>query len=598
MNTLYELESPDSTQDTSTPKSPKYRRRHEPVVIHTINPALGPLSSRALNRAGTMSPMTPSTPFSSHPSRPRADSTAARMATEVTEAMIQERLDQLTRRLDVFNQQSFDLYTRTQQLAAEFQAKSKRLYQVEDHLLKIQGKPGLSDDFLAHGPQPRRLTNDLEELRMGVKTLRKKFQMAGSVVATVGWWQHLKQNSTGESLPGTGKPLTPMRTFSKKKEKLSLEKIFTNSIPEAISEQSPNEARHLHASPVHEVKPVLGLRSPPLTPKGPLSGSSLLVGPSLETKGEMSVLPIIPDNDIEVTTPTIAMMATPSLPLDAMLEKTPGTTNSDETNGSGFTEEEPPVPVPALLSACAHSLLPSPSAILWSEEVGEAIENNAQEPEPEPELNEPNVASESHPTQQDSKDEEGLVIYRESEKHDFKASESSPARLVSGEMPEALPVNENAELSDVNEAPLTETDAEDQAKDQDKADQESVDKDAQDKSDTFTSASFVQEVQEGPDTWVQAFWRFLIRIEYFLLGTAVLGAMMPDNVYALCAGFSSALMYASLLIYHRVAAPPGSEAPKPPTGTRRVDVAPSGSQSRWSSRYQTSLKSRTSIKTE
>ncbi|KAG0352380.1 hypothetical protein BG005_008169 [Podila minutissima] len=592
MNTLHELESPDSPQDT--PKSPKYRRRHEPVVIHTINPALGPLSSRALNRAGTMSPMTPSTPFSSHSSRPRADSTAARIATEVTEAMIQERLDKLTRRLDAFNQQSFDLYTRTQQLAAEFQAKSKRLYQVEDHLLKIQGKPGLSDDFLAHGPQPRRLTNDLEELRMGVKTLRKKFQMAGSVVSTVGWWQHLKQSSAGEPSPGPGKPLTPMRTLSKKKEKLPLEKIFTDSIPEAISELSPNETRHLQAPPVHEVNPVSCLRSPPLTPKGPLSGSSLLVGLNHESKGDRSVLPVIPDHDIEEATPTIVMMATPSFPLDAMLEKAPGATNLDEIKGIGFTEEEPPVPMPTFLNVFAPPSLPSPSSVpVLSKEV-DAVEAALKDPEPEPELNEPNVTSENtHSTQEDNKNEDELAI-QESEEHGLN-SKSSPAS--SPEVtPEISSLIEDSELSGVEDASFAEMDAEDQ----DKVDQdESVDKDTHDKSsiDTFTATT--TPAQEGPDTWVQAFWRFLIRIEYFVLGTAVLGAMMPDNVYALCAGFFSALVYASLLIYHRIAAPPGSEAPKPPTGTRRrvIVVSPSGSQSRRSSRYRASLNS-TSIKTE
>ncbi|KAG0035074.1 hypothetical protein BGZ82_005424 [Podila clonocystis] len=595
MNTLHELESPYSPQDTPTSKSPKHRRRHEPVVIHTINPALGPLSSRALNRAGTMSPMTPSTPFSSHPSRPRADSTAARIAAEVTEAMIQERLDQLTRRLDTFNEQSFDLYTRTQQLAAEFQAKSKRLYQVEDHLLKIQGKPGLSDDFLAHGPQPRRLTNDLEELRMGVKTLRKKFQMAGSVVATVGWWQHLKQSSSDEPSPGPGKPLTPMRTFSKK-EKLPLEKIFTDSIPEAISELSPNEPRHLHASAVYEVSPVLGLRSPPLTPKGPLSGSSLLVGLSLESKGDMSVLPVIPDHDNEVASPTTVIMATPSFSHeDVVLEKTPRTAIADETKGIGFAEEEPPVPVPAFLSAFAPPSPPYPSPVsVLSEEI-DAVETAK---ESEPELNEPNSASENaHPTQEDSKDEEEMAI-QESEEHGLKSMSSS---VSSPEVkPELTSLIEVTELSDVEEASFAEMDAKDHVEDQDTVDQDrSVDKDTQDKPsiDAFTATS--NPVQEVPDTWVQAFWRFLIRIEYFVLGTAVLGAMMPDNAYALCAGFFSALVYASLLIYHRVAASPGSEAPKPPTGTRRrvIVVSPGGSQSRRSSRYQASLNS-ASIKAE
>ncbi|KAG0090084.1 hypothetical protein BGZ93_009499 [Podila epicladia] len=432
---------------------------------------------------------------------------------------------------------------------------------------------------------------------MGVKTLRKKFQMAGSVVATVGWWQHLKQNSAGEPSPGGGKPLTPMRTFSKKK-KLPLEKIFTDAIPEAVSELSPNETRHLHAPPVHEVNPITGLRSPPLTPKGPLSGSSLLVGLNHDSKGDMSVLPVIPDNDIEVATLTIAMMATPSFPLDAMLEKTPGATNVNETKGIGFTEEEPPVPVPALLSVFAPPSLPSPSSgPALSEEV-DIVETTVKEPEPEPEpeLNESNAASENaHSAQEDDKDEEELVIQK-SKEHGLK-TKSTPASSPKV-TPELISLIEDAELSSVEEASFAEMVAEMVAEDQDKVEQNGLDKDSQDKP-SITSTSTSTPTQEGPDTWVQAFWRFLIRIEYFVLGTAVLGAMMPDNVYALCAGFFSALVYASLLIYHRIAAPPGSEAPKPPTGTHRrvVVVSPSGSQSRRSSRYRASLNS-TSIKTE
>lgn len=487
-------------------------------MIHTINPALGPLSNKALNRAGTMSPKTPSTPLF-HPSRPRADSTAARLAME---AMIQERLDQLTRRLDDFNQQSFDLYTRTQQLAAEFQAKSKRLYQVEDHLLKVQGKPGLSDDFLAHGPQPRRLTNDLEELRMGVKTLRKKFQIAGSVVATVGWWQHMKQNAPDQPSP-TGKPLTPMRTLSKKK-KLPLEKIFTD-ISEATSELSPNET-HLHASPIHEVN-LLGLSSPPLTPKGPLSGSSLLMGLSLETKGDM--LPVIPDHDIDMVPSTI-MNTTPSFLDDAMLDKMPGHPNTNKFDEGAGSEEEPPVPVPAFLE------FPSPpSPYVPLSEDGGSVET-IQEPEPE---NDPVAPKRAHPTQEEDNKEEEVTIHKVEEHDGLQA----PLSSLSEEIEPLL-----FEDTSVEETRLSKDDE--------------PDMDTRNKPVNLTTSP----TQEAPDTWVQAFWRFLIRIEYFVLGTAVLGAMMPDNIYTLCAGFFSALVYASLLIFHRVAAPPGSEAPKPPTG--------------------------------
>ncbi|KAG0290006.1 hypothetical protein BGZ96_006504 [Linnemannia gamsii] len=288
--------------------------------------------------------------------RPRADSEASRLALE---ALIQKRLDRITQRLDEFNFESHELYARTETLAKSFHDNAKRLYKVEDHLLRVQGKPGLSDAYLENGgpPQRRRLTHDLEELRMGVKTLRKKFQVAGSVVSTVEWWKRLKddegqQSATGggvgddsnpahteddqslkdlavSSSPNSPSPLSAStspnivygsrssssssspsfsRTVSRK-EGQALQKIMTAPDATATIYDSPSTTtQDTVSSPdfllPHGAAPAQGLRSPPLTPKGPpsLLGSFLQRGHlddvlHIPTNIKARPLSVIPDMD-------------------------------------------------------------------------------------------------------------------------------------------------------------------------------------------------------------------------------------------------------------------------------------------------------------
>ncbi|KAF9974709.1 hypothetical protein BGZ73_001828 [Actinomortierella ambigua] len=220
---------------------------------------------------------------------------------EALEALLRDRVNSLAERLRVVTQQSKDVHAQAMALGKVFHEKQKRLYQIEDHLLRVQGKPGLSELYLENGSQPRSLTKDLEEFRMGVKTLRRKFQAAGTVVTTAGWWRHLHadskatdKNASSASTSSTGnkddKPRSPViatspvsltPTTRQSRPAVSLE-IFTSptsptsssfSRPGASSSSllSPRDGAsrdHYHNTPASErANPSLGLRSPPLTPK-------------------------------------------------------------------------------------------------------------------------------------------------------------------------------------------------------------------------------------------------------------------------------------------------------------------------------------------
>ncbi|KAF9408744.1 hypothetical protein BGZ94_002209 [Podila epigama] len=621
------MESPEPqlSPDTVTQK-PRQRQRHEPVIIHTINPALGPLSSRALNSASTSSPSTPfplhrtptsapttfamasasatsltSSSASPPTTRSRADSTAATLAME---AMIEERLGQLTRRLHAFNEQSFDLYARTQALAAEFQVKARRLYQVEDHLLKIQGKPGLSEHYLVNGPQPRRLTNDLEELRMGVKTLRKKFQVAGNVVSTVGWWTQLKekgmvkgendasslQEQTQEGTESR-KPLTPMRKFTKKKKQgpLALEKVFMEPARaeaagaaagvglEVIPEPSPSEL--LVSSPVQERSMLgSGLCSPPPTPKV-----------SLPLPDSLSSVGLLPDTEVSVSVqqqeqqeqqaPQQQQQQQQEQELQAVTEAPAAMLATTTTTSATTAISEAPLvsanddDAPEQLSSKSLNALPS------SHEEQQTVghpEPESSDREMEAELGSDRDRQQSGQDGEDKEQEHVTDVSKASNESTLSLGEtssderrhSSLAEIDQEEVKEQTAVEASVSSESTTTTTTTTTTT----------------------STSSTSASSDACTEE--DTWVQQLWRFLARIEYIVLGTAVLGAMMPDNLYALCVGFLSAIMYAALLVHHRVTAPPGTEAPKPPTSIRghvrsqrRVVNRSQGRQSKRSSRY-------------
>ncbi|KAG0364672.1 hypothetical protein BC939DRAFT_461266 [Gamsiella multidivaricata] len=126
------------------------------------------------------------------------------------EAMIESRLEHISSRLNALTQATQHLFSETQDLHNTFQAKAHRMYAIEDNLLRLQGKPGLSNLLLVNGAQPRRGnyksigSGEIEEIKMGVKTLRRKFQAAGNVVSTVGWWRHLKDKAAASA---SGVPL-------------------------------------------------------------------------------------------------------------------------------------------------------------------------------------------------------------------------------------------------------------------------------------------------------------------------------------------------------------------------------------------------------
>ncbi|KAG0300795.1 hypothetical protein BGZ98_008857 [Dissophora globulifera] len=158
------------------------------------------------------------------------DLTAKELALE---AMLESRLELISARLCTLSNDTRTLSTETNKLFDVIQAKFPRLFMLEDHLLRTQGKPGLSNVYLeteststsasaSASPEPQQLPqpqlvprrpahmltgsnsaahvrsigdNEIEEIKMGVRTLRRKFQAASAAVTTVGWWRHLKEKN-------------------------------------------------------------------------------------------------------------------------------------------------------------------------------------------------------------------------------------------------------------------------------------------------------------------------------------------------------------------------------------------------------------------
>ncbi|KAF9930658.1 hypothetical protein FBU30_000198 [Linnemannia zychae] len=138
------------------------------------------------------------------------------------EALLESRLEILGARLKVFNEATLALLAETQALHTSVQAKARRMYIIEDNLLRIQGKPGLPHLFTENGSQRRPTAggignNEIEDIKMGVKTLRRKFQAAGAVVSTVGWWRHLKdkeKTTAVQAVPGLPSSTTTATTVT------------------------------------------------------------------------------------------------------------------------------------------------------------------------------------------------------------------------------------------------------------------------------------------------------------------------------------------------------------------------------------------------
>ncbi|KAF9569998.1 hypothetical protein EC968_002357 [Mortierella alpina] len=516
------------------------------------------------------------------------------------EAMVQAKLDQITLRLDEFNYQSHDLYARTQELAIEFQAKAKRLYQVEDHLLRVQGKPGLSEHYLESGgmgKKPRRLTNDLEELSLGVKTLRNKFQVAGTVAATtVGWLAQLKEKK-GHQDSRLGNTTDHRHTDSEDTtagEEIECEcpvlgpraivTAWTTSSPESSSSTDPD----LDLAPG-------SLRSPPLTPRGPLlrssvlnkggfsgddstylsSSSSSLRGSNHNSKARP--LSIIPD----LEEPTLQISTTCAVSTTEALSPPPQETINDKSEtrpsvpSSHFSPPSPASPVEAWTGFrgqeqeeehghAARAVTDSASAALSEPKSATGLENDVTQGEhAEHAVNQGPLAQLQPDRQQHQQQQQ-----QQQQSVDVSTSLSDNEQETWSEVDQTLeqPIPIATGPTEFTQDKLV-------ASSSSKAPTEVVEtKNNEDPSVAEMDASVSEDADETSDmieaTWIQFFWRLLVRAEYFFLGTAVLGAMMPENLFAFCAGFVSAIMYGILLIRHRITAAPETEAPRPPTGNR------------------------------
>ncbi|KAF9123653.1 hypothetical protein BGX30_001320 [Mortierella sp. GBA39] len=536
-----------------------------------------------------------------------------------------------------------ELYARTETLAKSFHDNAKRLYKVEDHLLRVQGKPGLSDAYLENGgsTRRRRLTNDLEELRMGVKTLRKKFQAAGSVVSTVEWWKRLKDggqdstegdgdsnaartendqslNDLAVSSRSSSSPLSAStspvvvseksrspsfsRTVSRK-EGQALQKIMTTPDATATVYVAPSTSTQdtipsLDPSLPHGASTAAqGLRSPPLTPKSPptLLGSFIQRGHLdnlLHTPTNIKARPLSVIHDLEE--PPLQLPISP--PTTAWTKESKDTTIAAPTPLADDTihfdnQEDYAIPLHSAASSTVQSSLPplqsnnhskndsdnesrpvfleiftppSPAASVSSAFAfagGETAETVSRSTEPMPAVEIPGVETagceeglqgNNKPAEQVSKDD---GADEEMAGLDTTSSNLSPDTV-------AAPVQEH---DNVSSTPVSGTSLASDNKDGlafATSLQPEVSKDAPAK-----EASLITE-NDAEDTWVQFLWKVLIRLEYFLLGTAVLGAMMPESLPALCAGFLSAILYGALVVRHRILAAPESEAPRPPVSTK------------------------------
>ncbi|KAF9182889.1 hypothetical protein BGZ51_004365 [Haplosporangium sp. Z 767] len=205
-----------------------------------------------------------------------SDLTAAELELE---ALLESRLEIIAARLQTLSQNSQHLHSETTTLWNTVQGKFKRLYIIEDNLLRLQGKPGLSNLYLENGSQPRRNlgigNSEIEEIKMGVKTLRRKFQAAGAVVTTVGWWRHLKEkaNEAGVTVvavapsdesPTQSQDIAAIPDPSNNPvAKLSIDTALANQPSSPVSATSPTSTKKIDVMP-----PAL------LSPKSVLSPTS------------------------------------------------------------------------------------------------------------------------------------------------------------------------------------------------------------------------------------------------------------------------------------------------------------------------------------
>ncbi|KAG0011647.1 hypothetical protein BGZ80_000533 [Entomortierella chlamydospora] len=194
------------------------------------------------------------------------------------------------------------------------QAKAKRMYIIEDNLLRLQGKPGLSNQYLVNGSQPRKnlgIGNDeLEEFKMGVKTLRRKFQAAGAVVSTVGWWRHLKEKEKAKAEGAATAKLEITATPSKELQ----DAVKTSG---NIKKLSVDTALAMESTPTTTVTSPTQVKSPILSPKAMLSptSSSTRRRATMDLQQIFSPPPVVkPVRHIERANPALGLISPPMSP--------------------------------------------------------------------------------------------------------------------------------------------------------------------------------------------------------------------------------------------------------------------------------------------
>lgn len=511
--------------------------------------------------------------------RPRAASEAARTAME---AMVQARLDQIKTRLNSINSRSNDLHARTQEFSKDFQSKVKRLYVVEDHLLRIQGKPGLSERYLEHGAgtRPRRLTNDLEDLEMGVQSLRTKFQAAGTVVTTANWLKDLRKTRQA----GRHDDMTCDSSSVSSLEFNGPRKIITHSASSSISYVDSSE------------DDMSSQRSSPLTPRAPPLSGSVLHSKGFEDRLHAHSLrsrPLssIPDQEEPLQMPSHRSPTTAAVPL--------GSANMSTLDRKTLT---------------SYSSLDTGDATLDSD-AGSLFEHDQHEPllellhafpTPTSSASDPSMRLYHH-VQPENADAAAVTFSSEPVHKEWRQPQEEQMQTLSIGTPsttttlttfttpdetcsrkETILASSIASTTSLSAPAKTDSTIKVQSTVTQTLEQTATTRrEVSHRQDTTLKENQHQNEDENDakaDGWVQALWRLLVRAEYFLLGTAVLGAMMPDNLIALCAGFLSALMYSVLIVHHRLTAPPGKEAPQPPKGRemarKKIRTSTTGSMSR------------------
>jgi hypothetical protein len=237
--------------------------------------------------------------------------------------------------------------------------------------------------------------------------------------------------------------------------------------------------------------------------------------------------------------------------------------NNNQTNDNNVKDESRPVFLEIFTPPC-HAALSSASA---STETAETVTRSTTEPMLEVEKitgvenagceEDEELQHDNAPIEQASNEKDGGV--KETTADHFTDKESTASDTV-------YQTSEHSQAAAVTPIQVSGTNFD---ADNDKSILQAAEV-SKDTAPAVQKASLITEKDAGEDTWVQFLWKILIRLEYFLLGTAVLGAMMPESLLALCAGFLSAILYGALVVRHRILAAPESEAPQPPKGATRV----------------------------